>query len=230
MNSEVKTFIHLGQHKTGTTSIQSFLSRKRQSLLEQGVFVPIDFCGRSSANHYELNVVSLAEGNSSPMKDHFNGSIVSLRQEIVASISCAYEDARRLGAESVVWSNEGLSFLRTKYEFENLLEFFKPHSSNLTAILCIRDKQDFKESWQKQIVKMGLHEDNPPFDSYKYLGPDAWMLDWGKRLPLIIDAFDSLRVWKYKKQSSVQSFLQVIDVNPFGDFLFEEEIVLNKSV
>ena len=64
----MKTIIHIGQHKTGTTSIQKFLQDNRTTLAENGVYVPSRLAGYSEPSHFILNVYALAEDRYSSRK------------------------------------------------------------------------------------------------------------------------------------------------------------------
>ena len=50
----MRVIIHIGVGKTGTTTIQSFLAKNREKLMEQGVFVPPTVYPSLVGNHIEL--------------------------------------------------------------------------------------------------------------------------------------------------------------------------------
>ncbi len=65
----MKTVIHIGQHKTGTTSIQHYLQDNREALAQHGLYVPSEIAGYSNPSHFILNVYALAEERYSSMKE-----------------------------------------------------------------------------------------------------------------------------------------------------------------
>ena len=79
---EMRTFVHVGQHKTATTSIQYFLRRNAEMLLKRGLYVPDKLAGFGNPSHFALNVYSLDRKRMSSMKEKllfqkrlcFNGS------------------------------------------------------------------------------------------------------------------------------------------------------------
>ena len=87
----METIIHFGQHKTGTTSLQKFLFDNQERIARQGIYVPTDFMGKASANHYDLNLVTLASDRSSPMKDRFNGDLQAHKKLVMNEIDVAYK-------------------------------------------------------------------------------------------------------------------------------------------
>ena len=174
-------------------------------------------------------MICLNEGNSSPAKDHFEGNLNALKSEVIACIKKSYEEARDMNARAIIWSNEGLSFLRTNEEYKRLANLFRPYSSKQIAILSIRDRHEFKISWQKQLEKMGLAEENPDANSYKYLEDDSWILDWSKRLPLLAQEFDQVKIWKYERYVAIKNFLELIGAGNLYDSSTTDEILLNMT-
>ena len=134
------------------------------------------------------------------------GKIFSLTEVVQKSIAHTYERAQELGLKRVIWSNEGLSLLRHHEEHERLANLFRPYSMRLSVILCIRDKEDFKTSWKRQLSRMELDELPEPSDSYRYLGENSWLLDWTERLSHIISIFDQVKIYRYRQYSSVRDF------------------------
>lgn len=175
-------------------------------------------------------MICLNDGNSSPAKDRFEGSLAILKDEVIECIKQSYNDARNLDAKAIVWSNEGLSFLRTKEEYKRLADLFRPYSTKQIAILSIRDKHEFKLSWEKQLKRMGLDEKNPNPNSYKYLEDESWMLDWSERLSLIAQEFDQVKIWKYKKNVAIKNFLELIDAGNLDNHPTSDKIILNKTL
>jgi hypothetical protein len=55
----MRTIIHVGQHKTGTTSIQHYLRRNSRVLNGMGLYIPDKIIGFEAASHFILNVYSL---------------------------------------------------------------------------------------------------------------------------------------------------------------------------
>lgn len=209
----METFIHLGQHKTGTTSIQSFLLRNQAALEDQRILIPTEFMGRNTANHYELNLVTLFDQRSSPMKDAFIGSLENLKEKVVHEINLIYKLATNKNCNKVLFSNEGLSFLRHYEEYEALYNLFSQYSMKVSVVICLREEKEFKSSWASQLKRMGLDEEKNDKNSYRYLGDDSWLFKWQDRLAFMSQIFDKLIVYKYKKNSSIRSFCDALNID-----------------
>ena len=209
----METFIHIGQHKTGTTSIQSFLLCNHAALEDQRILIPTDFMGRNTANHYELNLVTLAVQRSSPMKDAFIGNLENLKGKVANEIDLIYKLGLKKNCNKVLFSNEGLSLLRHYEEYQALYNLFSQYSIKVSVVICLREKKQFKSSWASQLKKMGLDEEKNDKNSYRYLGDDSWLFKWQDRLAIMSQIFDKLIVYKYKKDSSINSFCDVLNID-----------------
>ncbi len=209
----METFIHLGQHKTGTKSIQEFLLRNQAALEAQRILIPTDFMGRNTANHYELNIVTLADQRSSPVKDAFTGSLENLKEKVKNEIDLIYEIGINKNCNKVLFSNEGLSLLWHYEEYEALYNLFSQYSIKVSVVICLREEKEFKSSWASQLKKMGLDEEKNDKNSYRYLGDDSWLFKWQDRLTVMSQIFDKLIVYKYKRNSSIHSFCDALNID-----------------
>jgi hypothetical protein len=209
----MESIVHIGQHKTGTTSIQEFAKEYYAELLRQKIYIPTRFMGRETTNHYELNLVTLADERGSPMKDKYKGSMVELKDKICREIESRYEDAKRLGCERVVWSNEGLSLLRYTNEYESLYNLFSPYSKRVSIVLCLRNKDEFKRAWTNQLIKMGLSEEKTDINSYRYTNEDSWLFDWSSRLERMAFIFDKVITYRYCSNCSIQQFCEAVNIS-----------------
>ena len=69
----MKTIVHIGQHKTGTTSIQHYLQTHRERLIGEGLYVPMLKLASNNPSHFILNIYALAKDRMSPVKEHLRG-------------------------------------------------------------------------------------------------------------------------------------------------------------
>ena len=150
----MRTIIHIGQHKTGTTSIQHYLKSKQLELAKEGLYVPDGLVGFENPSHFILNVYALNQNRSSSTKDKLlatrgPGYIAGLRQNLRDDIAKHYQNAKTQGCKDVIWTNEGLYLLRREEEYERLLELFVEFSSEVVCICCFRDVESYKFSYKK---------------------------------------------------------------------------------
>jgi len=71
-------YIHIGPHKTGTTSIQWFLKENRAELLKHGYLVPES--GSIHGGHHQLHAARRAYTRSRSTFGRLNGRLVERQQ------------------------------------------------------------------------------------------------------------------------------------------------------
>ncbi len=134
-------YIHIGTHKTGTTSIQSLLCRREARLQRAGIYVPKT--GRpfpNSAGHHNIGWMLRGDDRKNPTL----GGIQELARELAA---CPFQKA--------VISDEDLQFLVIEPELIRKLEDtlhdagWKPH-----YILFLRDPVSYSISFYNEALKI----------------------------------------------------------------------------
>jgi hypothetical protein len=172
-------FVHIGTHKTGTTSIQRYLLDNASALASagydryQGIF--------PQANHIELHLACLRDDCESFARLRLRGTIV-------------FDDAYRLMIRDRVrgflgrstlphqlLSNEGLSWLRYPAEMKRLRDVLCEGGScegKVNFVLFLRNRQDFLQSYRAQILKVpGRVESDDPASAL-YARDDTWVADF----------------------------------------------------
>ncbi|MCG2585208.1 hypothetical protein [Massilia sp. TS11] len=213
-NTLVRTIIHIGQHKTGTTSIQHFLQHNKAKLASAGLYVPESIAGHYDPSHYILNVYALNENRYSPMKEHLSKTMPKeffqgLRAQILADIHRHYMQAESLGCKDVIWSNEGLYLLNSTEEYKRLRDLFSPYSSEIECVCCFRELASYKRSYAQHLTKLGLTPSEDT-DSYRYLASDSWLFDYAGKEQLLEKVFDRVISFPYNPEDNVKSFMDQI--------------------
>jgi hypothetical protein len=214
----MRTIIHIGQHKTGTTSIQRFLQDKRSALARHhALHVPSEIAGYSNPSHFILNVYALAEGRFSSKKEEIisskgAGYLSRLEIELNQDIARVYNEALQNKCRKVIWSNEGLYLLNSKTEYKRLYNLFAKYSSEIEVVCCFRHVEAYRESYKKQLLKQKISfSDNP--DSYRYLEPDSWLFDYKRKRDLLSQVFDCCTYFSYNPNDNVANFFNSIHIN-----------------
>lgn len=135
-----KCFIHIGVHKTGSTSIQHSVSRHRDELRQVGVYVP-QACmwSENVAAHHNLAF----EINNSPAFDPSKGGLAELLAEL-RSVDC----------EKVLISSEDLAFsARHPALVRQLREPLIDMGFEIQWIVYFRTFPDWAESAYTEIAK-----------------------------------------------------------------------------
>jgi Sulfotransferase domain len=205
-------FIHIGFHKTGSTSIQAFLQAHAQTLASSGLafYQGAHFLD----NHVELHVASMRPERDSGFKNR-SGILVdkAYRDRAKSSVD---EFLSGSPAERIVFSSEGLSLLRFRDEVQVLRQLISVR--HVKVIAYLRNPTDYIRSYANQIRKdpktLPRHIDQ---DSFAYTEPDTWLLDYEKRLMPFRDVFGSENVIAidYDEQMSrygnvIPSFLDAV--------------------
>ncbi|SDP55232.1 hypothetical protein [Ectopseudomonas guguanensis] len=210
----MRSLIHIGQHKTGTTSIQHYLKSNRKALLERGLYIADSIAGYDAPSHFILNIYALKPERLSSMKERFieNAGIEALceiYEHLPAEIERHYEAAKTASCKDIIWSNEGLYLLNSAEEYQKLKNLFLPHSDEMVCLCCFRDLDSYKTSYRKQHEKSGIAPSDDP-DSYKYLGNDSWLFDYSRKRELLSSTFDNLIYFKYSKNNMVERFMKYV--------------------
>jgi hypothetical protein len=212
--------VHAGLHKTGTTSIQMFLHRNRAALRERGV----DFYTGlfQPNNHVELHAAAMRFERASGFKqrsgltvdDAFRANVGARVRQYISQSPC----------RCIVFSNEGLSLLRYPDEMDQLRQMVP--SGRIEIVLYLRSAKDFVKSYSLQLRKNPLTLPNTiEKDSFAYLEPDSWLLDFEARVNSFRDAFgaENVTVVDYDREVQLHgnvmpSFLRIIGIEPaFGE-------------
>lgn len=144
-------YLHIGRHKTGTTSIQYKLSNEFDRLKSRGILYPkIGRIGASNINHHSLFVDNFNKRKSEIFldKDKFS----DLKIEIKSS-KCKH----------IIISSEVLSRNSVTTEFLKCLkEEFNDY--NVKVVVFLREPFDFVSSVYAERIKKGLVSSFRPLD------------------------------------------------------------------
>jgi len=125
-------YLHIGPHKTGTTSLQYYLNHNRANLSHSGWLYPKSGCPKTNYGHHEVARSFLGRGRF---------DIGALRQEI---------DRTQCG--NIVLSSEDLSLCRDPDVIANALSGF-----DVTIVIFCRRQDELLLSMFNQSVKTGSY-------------------------------------------------------------------------
>jgi hypothetical protein len=166
-----RVILHIGTHRTGTTSLQAFLRGNPALLDKAGYVYP---AGRFVPNaHGELHLAAMRDGRDSPVHDSVRSpSRAALAREVAASIRAV----RAANPGKVpIFSTEGLSYVRYPDEVQALRALFG--EADVRIVLYLRERASFLKSYRRFLA---AHDIAPSQDraSYRYVEPDTWLLDY----------------------------------------------------
>ncbi len=209
----METIIHIGQHKTATTSIQKYLLNNKLKLKEQKIYFTDKILDYQKPNHIILNVYALLKDRKSGAKRRVIESrgieyLNELDKSLPAEIERIYSNAVQENCDKIIWSNEGLYLLNSEIEYEKLLNLFKPFSSKVTIVCCFRDKKSYIKSYEKMMG--GIPSDDP--ESHRYTKKDSWLLDYDGKKNLLSKVFDEVLCFDYNPKDNIKEFLKVLKI------------------
>lgn len=206
--------LHIGLHKTGTTSIQTFFQRNIAVLQANG----LDFYQGMvfPENHVELHAASMRPERESGYKNRTGvkvdaGYIDQVRQHVSRFVAGSH-------AQRIIFSSEGLSLLRYPDELETLKSLFPPGAWQV--LVYLRRPADYLRSYAAQLKKdPGTLPLDIEKDSFAYTEPDSWLADYPARLLPFEQVFGktNVRAVDYdnalaKDGNVIPSFMQAVSL------------------
>lgn len=202
-----KIFLHIGMHKTGTSSIQSTLFHSTELLKKYNVFYPTslgenhsiplysNFCENPS--RYYLHVKN---GLSQKEVEHFNESYIN---SFMAELKQNYD------IERLVLSGEDVSSL-TELDLIKLRKFLRKELNNyeLKIICFVRNPWSYFTSSTQEYLKVGHNKPAIPTSIYKTC-LEKFITVFGR---------DSISVYSFEKACNAEygivgEFLKIIGLD-----------------
>lgn len=170
---ECRIFVHIGFHKTGTSSIQLLMDKNRDKMIDVGIFY---YTGAlNPSNHVELHCAAMRDERVSPFK--LRSGIRPNTEFIEATRTQVAKFLQPAG--TFIFSAEGLSYLRYSDEIRTLHQLFG--GREIEFIAYIRNQSDWLASYKAEMRK---HAASPAArgDSYSNTQSNSWLLDFEARL------------------------------------------------
>ncbi len=139
--SQERSIVHIGFHKTGSTSIQKFLWRFRPRFADLGIAI---YEGQHIRdNHVELHIAAMDQERMSPFK-HSSG--VSGGEAYRRKVERRLQSfAAATAQSSYLFSAEGLSYLRDRDELEWLKSALP---GEITIVAYLRNRDDYVSAYR----------------------------------------------------------------------------------
>jgi hypothetical protein len=185
-----KARVHIGTHKTGTTSFQAWGGANRAEIQRlTGYRFYESLWGGAQI---ELPILSLRpELDMHARKVNRPWVTPEVEQEMRDHIRS------QLNGDNLIISAEGLSFIRFPEEVDRLRELLDPYE--LEFIVVQRERADFLRSYTQWMQKVNITQSDDP-SSVRYVGADSWILDF-EEFP---NLFPGIQIIDYNKAMSEQ--------------------------
>lgn len=220
--------LHIGLHKTGTTSIQHFLRENRSRLKKLGFFFYQGL--HVDQNHVELHAATMRPDRSSTFR--MTSGLIFDDAYFTQTATRVKLFLNQMGSGTSVFSAEGLSLLRYDDEVEKLASILP---KDVKIIVYLRNPEDYLHSHAKQLEKAGITGITDK-TSHAYMGSDTWMIDYAQRLAafrktfgrknvIVIDYDDACA----RDGNVIPSFLRALDIENEFDAQDWQSIRRNRS-
>lgn len=206
--------VHIGLPKTGTTSLQFLLGENRLKLKRQGADFFLGSLAANRYNHGELYLSVLRDGVTTFGTQKHSFDKANLWEQTRARI---HNFITRSRARTLLFSSEGLSFLRTPTELSQLRELF-PNDVDFKIFIVERQADEWLESWRRQIVSNPKRTLSSDPRSALYVEKDTWLIDFEGLKDVYDREFGEITTFQYRKKGLLQEILETaglrLDLSP----------------
>ena len=188
-----RAILHIGTHKTGTTSFQHWLRIHHERLaLEHG----IDIYEGLFQNNREIALLCADGSKQYPTMRRIPEWNTEHWQRYVTQHVLSQVEGP---AETLVIASETLSFLRNPAELSALAELLT--TREVTVVVTLRERNDYLRSWAEHLTRDGFTLSDDP-NSFAYVQPDSWLADYDSLLAAYRNQFgqESVRVVDYEAE------------------------------
>lgn len=199
MSAARTTLLHIGTHRTGTTSIQSYLRNEIGAPVFPEVYFP-----EYPNCHVEWLVAS--------SRDFEHAERAPTREKLQREATSE--------APLLVYSCEEISIVRDADRVARVRELVG--ARRLHVVLYTREPRAFLESYRFARAMLGMKPSDDR-ESEDYYGHDSWLVDYASRLALWQRVADEVTVIDYdavsaKDGSVVPSFAALLGTKPTCDY------------
>ncbi len=187
----MKIFLHIGDARTGTTTLQSLFTANRERLKDFNIDYPKAGASTEGTGQHLLAFSTMDEWPQFAIRS-------KIPREVVWARLRDHMEKNADPKHSLLLSSEGFSSVRSK-GLEYIKDFFEGHQ--VVPIFFHRDPEDWRRSMREQRIKRGYHVPAPKHPA-KDLGREK--LDRWRQ-------FFDVKVFQYSKTCHAE-FFDFIDV------------------
>ena len=150
----IRTTLHIGGEKTGTTSLQYFLSWNRDALLKQGILYS---AAPGRVNHVLLAIYGSPEVNTEDLKTQVGIGTQSALNAMLSTLPDALEaEVAESGCREILLSNEHCSSrLLSETSVKRIRELIARFSSEVRVVMYLRRQDELLLSAYSTAVSSG---------------------------------------------------------------------------
>ena len=228
-----RVILHIGLHKTGTTSFQLFIQQNPALFDETGIelYQPL-FRKTAAAN--EIGMVLLRKG---VIDELYPGpwSVPESAWDKQAWLKKIRVHLHRICTtsvkESLLISSEHLSFFRTAEEARSLRALFPDSVEEFKIVLVERDLNDWWRSYSAQIRRSGILEEKdigPDYNSWAWLDRRGWLTDFDALCRVYLGEFGQITKLRFS-ENVIPQLLDVMGVQGYTNVMVYENRTPRRS-
>jgi hypothetical protein len=176
MPKEQRLFLHVGPHKTGTSSFQRAVAERAEALHAAGLAVWRDSEGRSNAGAL-ANLVTRPELQTAPRLRGRTGAVNDERRRRAARRVARWAAN---APEDLLISSEAFSHLRSAQEADWLRAILPDGITRIVPILVRRPLADWRASRRAQLEKVGVVAALDALNDDALSCDGEWYYDWAR--------------------------------------------------
>ncbi len=213
--SRPRAIVHVGTHKTGTTSFQKWAYKWRDEIASRSDVHYYE--GRFDRSHFEFALLSQRPNRSMAVRSRYpDWCLDEWQADVRAHIRAQVNRPVR----ALLCSTEILSHLRHRDEIDRLVELLEPRE--ITVVVVLREPAAFLRSYALELAKKGIRPSSYR-DSFAYLEPDSWLVQYDELLEAYGTALGSqnVRVLAYEENvardgSIIPALARACGIDPAG--------------
>lgn len=196
-----KIILHIGKHKTGTTSFQLFLRKSRRALERQGFYpMPHGLGGRLAA-------VSIRDKMPIPPLLDMQANGIRTPEEVTADVNAFLKDK---AIDTLLITSEHFSYFRTSQEIQQLRACL-PQRPEFQIYLVVRDLEEYRVSYREHVKTTGHGPSDDPASPY-YSGKDSWLLDDQALIDCWQAEFENVHIINYSKEGMIKKLGEAMEL------------------
>ena len=200
--SRKTAIIHIGTHKTGTTSFQKVLHESRGQLLEHGILLAADENTGLSTALAQLVVRSELQPPFRLANPDINltSRQREFRNHIRQQVSSNYD--------TLVFSHEALSFVRTGREIRVLRWLMFPRKVRI--VVTLRSPREFLKSWGSSLSRNWSFGASELDGSFMNTRADSWLARFDDLIRVYVAGFGKSNVTVVDYDSELRTHGDVV--------------------
>ena len=172
-------FLHLGLHKTASTSFQETCRTNQKQLKKQGFIYPLFYCRQANKTEISNHSIPIRSAFGNNPTSYWINQIWGIKDIEQTNNSYKQQLASALkSGDNLILSGEGISLL-SEQELLNFTRFVKEFNYDIKAFGLVRPPLEFATSAYQEMIKGGDHFPLISFGNFT----TSYLTDTSQKIP-----------------------------------------------